>query len=129
MPVRMWDLPGPGIEPMSPALAGGFLTTGPPGKSHQQIRPENTSSLFPLPHLSHPCWGNWFDKDGRATERLSWPGLSSGPTVLPQKWRSGSLPMSKIWNKRKAKAQTTSTLPEGPGLRPIEPLDPAANSY
>ena len=23
----MWDLPGPGIEPVSPALAGGFLTT------------------------------------------------------------------------------------------------------
>ena len=22
----MWDLPGPGIEPMSPALAGGFFT-------------------------------------------------------------------------------------------------------
>ena len=30
----MWDLPGPGIEPVSPALAGGFRTTGPPGKSH-----------------------------------------------------------------------------------------------
>ena len=29
----MWDLPGPGTEPMSPALAGGFLTTRPPGKS------------------------------------------------------------------------------------------------
>ena len=29
----MWDLPGPGLEPMSPALAGGFLTTVPPGKS------------------------------------------------------------------------------------------------
>ena len=28
-----WDLPGPGIEPVSPALAGGFLITGPPGKS------------------------------------------------------------------------------------------------
>ena len=28
----MWDLPGPGIEPVSPALAGGFLTTVPPGK-------------------------------------------------------------------------------------------------
>ena len=28
----MWDLPGPGIEPVSPALAGGFLTTAPPGK-------------------------------------------------------------------------------------------------
>ena len=26
-------LPGPGLEPVSPALAGGFLTTVPPGKS------------------------------------------------------------------------------------------------
>ena len=25
----MWDLPGPGLEPVSPALAGGFLTTAP----------------------------------------------------------------------------------------------------
>ena len=29
----MWDLAGPGIELVSPALAGGFLTTVPPGKS------------------------------------------------------------------------------------------------
>ena len=29
----VWDLPGPEIEPMSPALAGRFLTTEPPGKS------------------------------------------------------------------------------------------------
>ena len=28
----MWDLPGPGLEPVSPALAGRFLTTVPPGK-------------------------------------------------------------------------------------------------
>ena len=28
----MWDLPRPGIEPVSPALAGRFLTTVPPGK-------------------------------------------------------------------------------------------------
>ena len=31
------DFPNPGIEPaslMSPALAGGLLTTGPPGKSY-----------------------------------------------------------------------------------------------
>ena len=31
----MWNLPGPGLEPVSPALAGGFLTTSPPGKSWQ----------------------------------------------------------------------------------------------
>ena len=29
----MWDLQGPGIEPMSPALAGRLLTNGPLGKS------------------------------------------------------------------------------------------------
>ena len=29
----MWDLPRSGIEPVSPALAGGFFTTVPPGKS------------------------------------------------------------------------------------------------
>ena len=28
----MWDLLGPGLEPVSPALAGGFLTTAPLGK-------------------------------------------------------------------------------------------------
>ena len=28
----MWDLPGPGIKPETPALQGGFLTTGLPGK-------------------------------------------------------------------------------------------------
>ena len=27
----MWDLPGPGLEPVSLALAGGFRTTAPPG--------------------------------------------------------------------------------------------------
>jgi len=28
----MWNLPRPGIKPMSPALAGRFLTTEPPEK-------------------------------------------------------------------------------------------------
>ena len=28
----MWDPPRPGLEPMSPALAGRFSTTAPPGK-------------------------------------------------------------------------------------------------
>ena len=29
----MWNLRGPGIKPVSPALADRFLTTGPPGES------------------------------------------------------------------------------------------------
>ena len=33
----MWDLPGPGLEPVSPALAGGFLTTVPPEKPYLQV--------------------------------------------------------------------------------------------
>ena len=33
----MCDLPGPGIEPMSPALAGGFSTTAPPGKPYNSV--------------------------------------------------------------------------------------------
>ena len=37
LPCSMWDLPGPGIEPVSPALTGRFLTTGPLGKSELDI--------------------------------------------------------------------------------------------
>ena len=39
-PLRgMWDLPRPGLEPVSPALAGRLSTTAPPGK------PNNGKSL------------------------------------------------------------------------------------
>ena len=33
----MWDLPRPGLEPVSPALAGRFSTTASPGKPNQQL--------------------------------------------------------------------------------------------
>ena len=33
----MWDLPRPGLEPMTPALAGRFSTTAPPGKHIQLL--------------------------------------------------------------------------------------------
>ena len=33
LPCGMWDLPGPRIEPVTPALEGGYLTTGPLRKS------------------------------------------------------------------------------------------------
>ena len=37
-PLRgMWDLPRPGLEPMSPALAGRLSTTAPPGKPSGNI--------------------------------------------------------------------------------------------
>ena len=47
----MWDLPGPGLEPVSPALAGGFLTTAPPGKPP-------TCVFYPVPSFSSLASGN-----------------------------------------------------------------------
>ena len=35
--LNMWTLPGPGTEPMSPELAGRFLSTVSPGKSHKFV--------------------------------------------------------------------------------------------
>ena len=53
----MWDLPRPGLEPVSPALAGRFSTTAPPGKPQNMILywgPPTTPSCSPflLLHLS-----------------------------------------------------------------------------
>ena len=44
----MWDLPRPGLEPVSPALAGRLSTTAPPRKPHFLI---NYLGFF-LPWLS-----------------------------------------------------------------------------
>ena len=49
----MWDLPGPGLEPVSPALAGGLLTTAPPGKSLDSFIWEKNKLLS---CLSHSCF-------------------------------------------------------------------------
>ena len=42
----VWDLPGPGLEPVSPTLAGGVLTTVPPGKSPKWIFEVSTQITF-----------------------------------------------------------------------------------
>ena len=42
----MWDLPGPGIKPVSPALASRFLTTVPPRKSLMFRSLKSILSLF-----------------------------------------------------------------------------------
>ena len=47
MPCRIL-VPQPGLEPMSPALQGGFLTTGPPGKS---LRQTFISNIFTVEFL------------------------------------------------------------------------------
>ena len=42
----MWDLPRPGLEPVSPALAGRFSTTAPPGKPPEHILTTVTTLHF-----------------------------------------------------------------------------------
>ena len=41
----MWDPPGPGLEPVSPALAGRLPTTAPPGKPHLFFKGPRSISL------------------------------------------------------------------------------------
>ena len=45
----MWDLPRPGLEPMSSALAGRFSTTAPPGKPDFSFFISGFIDLSPLP--------------------------------------------------------------------------------
>ena len=44
--LSMWDLPRPGIEPMSPALAGRFLSTEPPQKPSKSSQSKSFSIFF-----------------------------------------------------------------------------------
>ena len=43
----MWDLPRPGLEPVSPALAGRFSTTAPPGKPCGFLSKDGAQVLIP----------------------------------------------------------------------------------
>ena len=56
LPLSRWGLPGPGIQPMSPALAGGFLTPDHQGNlgSSFLIRCSSFPSLPPLSCLPSP---------------------------------------------------------------------------
>ena len=55
----MWDPPGPGLEPMSPVLAGRLSTTVPPG--------EPLLSIF----IMNECW-IWSDAFSASTKMIVW---------------------------------------------------------
>ena len=71
------DLPDPGIEPMSPAPAGGFFTTGPPGKPRMEV---NSSSDFPPGQIS---------QEGPLTTRP--PDVPPTGTSLPRLSQTGEI--------------------------------------
>ena len=51
----MWDLPRPGLEPVSPALAGRFSTTAPPGKPLKSVFLSEIDSVLYLVSVSKLC--------------------------------------------------------------------------
>ena len=64
--LSMYGLPGPGIKPVSPVLAGRFFTTEPPGKPHPFILNYTISSPEPALNLcrlltKRKCFNNLGD--------------------------------------------------------------------
>ena len=51
------DLPDPGIEPMFPALAGGFLTAEPPGKPEVREVMSHLFAVKPVNTAVSMAWG------------------------------------------------------------------------
>ena len=99
----MWDLPRPGIEPLSATLADGFLTTGPPRKSNSNSS-RNAARVpccrwHPLLNTPHPLEHKTRNL-GLSLQSLLCPPLLSGPSMPP--------------------------LPQALGI--LEPLVPGANS-
>ena len=77
----MWDFPGSGIKPGSPALAGRFLTTGPAGRSQGSFFRVAVGPECPLLGPNASVLGH---SDPSPSEMGLWPeesspGESEGP--------------------------------------------------
>ena len=78
---RMWDLPGPGIELVSPALGGGFFTTEPPGRilewfatsfSKASSRPRNQTQVS---CIADRFFTDWATRKAQGSPRTAyWKG-------------------------------------------------------
>ena len=75
----MWDLPGPGLKPVSLVLAGGFSTTAPPGK--------------PWTHLRVPSIPDWIRVSGVASAH-GWPTTRSRHKFFLQEAKIQSLKLA-----------------------------------
>ena len=92
----MWDLPRPGLEPVSPALAGRFSTTAPPGKPLPlelliDLKDATLLHLFIFIYLyfwpRHAAWGISVPR----------PGIEPRPFTVkaqsPNHWTTREFPM------------------------------------
>ena len=58
----VYGVPNPGMEPVTPALAGGFFTLAPPGKKPCSI---NTSLVAQMVKHLPTMWETWVQSLGR----------------------------------------------------------------
>ena len=70
----MWDLPRLGVEPVSPALAGGLITTGPSGKP--------SGLNLDGAHCSYLFNGSSYPLDMVSSDWVSAPGLGNRYRVV-----------------------------------------------
>ena len=104
----MWDLPGPGIKPKSPALQGGsHLTTGPPGK------PSLTYSMtkITIPASQGVCKEEWTRGLGRSTQ----PCILKVPPL--------SCPCASVLSCCSGLFQSSTSWPAPPGVPQVSILD------
>ena len=91
----MWNLPGSGIKPVSPALAGEFLSTIPPGKSSSFKRNSEVD-------------GQKLCLDGAAGSRLCAFFLSAQPKKnIERPWEGQFVPQPEMAEKPNTSRQRT----------------------
>ena len=109
IPHVMWDLPQPGIEPVSPESQGRFLTTGPPREPLLCIY----QSISNYVSYAHACMLSCF----------SWVRLFATPcTVACQCSLSMGFSKQEYWSG--LPCPHPGDLPN-PGLEPMSPVSPA----
>ena len=139
-----WDLPNPGMEPMSPALTGGFFTAKPPGKPlpspewecqyfrHGKARQARVAGSCSTQHKSQ----NEVRRGAPGSEKPGGhqdpTGLSRGPSLKSEAWgerrswsqqgRDPALPRQSIATGRGCWA----SLPGAQGKREKTGLTPAS---
>ena len=116
----MWDLPGPGIKPVSPVLAGRFLATEPPGKPFFScfLSGDVYGPAIPVPANPHGChwlsasptwgrrrlrdpiWEPWWGQgacQAHPSPSAPYRGESFSPNIC-DKWNDALARQIKDWN-------------------------------
>ena len=149
----MWNLPGLGIKPMSPALAGKFLCTASPGKSwsvvfdvtivialgchelclcktvnliSKRVCPDYSTDKL-LPHFCLPPWASLFLRFNNVEIRPV-----KNRTVDSRCWRERQCLMSHVLNQKlkmsKLSEKGMSKAKRGQNARTLVPVSQSVNA-